>query len=268
MKASVVTLAAALSALLIAAPPLTGPALGSGLPPGLVSASLLPAAAQPDGTVMTALALELAPGWKTYWRSPGETGIAPVFDWSGAPNVAAATALWPNPQIIESEGAQTLGFRDRLVLPLRLMPADPARPIEGVLAVDLGLCLNICVPAHLRLAAPGERAAALDPRIAAALDSAPRKGEGTAHCSLAPIGDGMRVSVSGPAAGARAAAVEVECPGMWVSEPDLTTAEGMVTAAADVVGPTGKPFALDAAQVRLTLIGDAGAVEYQGCAPS
>ena len=78
----------------------------------------------------------------------------------------------------------------------------------------------------------------------------------------------MRVSVSVPAAGARAAAVEVEGPGMWVSEPDLTTAEGMVTAAADVVGPTGKPFALDAAQVRLTLIGDAGAVEYQGCAPS
>lgn len=247
---------------------IAAPAPAAELPAGLVSASLLPVTAQPDGTVMTALALELAPGWKTYWRSPGETGVPPVFDWSGAVNIAAATALWPRPEIIDSEGSQTLGYHDRLVLPFRLTPADPGQPIGGTIGVELGLCLNICVPAHLRLDAPQEQAATLDPRIAAALDSAPRRGDGPMHCSTAPIADGLRVTVSAAAAPAKAAAIEVDAPGMWVSEPDLGAAGGSVTAAADVVGPTGKPFALDLALVRLTLVGEDGAVEYQGCTPS
>ena len=34
------------------------------------------------GTRMVALHLRLAPEWKTYWRSPGEAGIPPEFDWS------------------------------------------------------------------------------------------------------------------------------------------------------------------------------------------
>src|SRR5690606_3324502 len=45
--------------------------------------------------VRIGLHVALAPGWKTYWRSPGEAGIPPSFDWSGSRNLAAATVLWP-----------------------------------------------------------------------------------------------------------------------------------------------------------------------------
>lgn len=249
--------------------------LASGLPPGLVSASLLPGAVQPDGTVLTALSLTLEPGWKTYWRSPGEAGIAPAFDWSGMTNVASAAALWPRPEVIDSQGTPTLGFHGGLVLPLRLTRTDPDKPVAGTLTVDLGLCLNICVPAHLTLAAPDADAAAPDPRIADALARAPSRGDGPAVCTTAPIRDGLRVAVSVPAPQAPApgtaaeptAAIEVDAPGMWVSGAELSQAEGTLTAAADVVGPTGQPFALDPALVRLTLVGADGAVDYQGCSP-
>ncbi len=33
-----------------------------------------------DGTRMAAVQLDLEPGWKTYWRAPGDAGIPPSFD--------------------------------------------------------------------------------------------------------------------------------------------------------------------------------------------
>lgn len=254
-----------------AAGPLTGPLTepgASGLPPGLVSAELLPATAQPDGTVITALRLELEPGWKTYWRSPGETGVPPVLDWSRVPGVASAVAHWPEPEVIESDGTRTLGYHDELVLPIRLTLTGDGGAAVGTVAVDFGLCQNICVPAHVELSAPAERSGALDPRISEALDRAPRKGTDPVTCTVTRIEDGLRVAASVPVPQASAAAIEVQSDGIWVSEPDLATDNGQVTATADVVGPTGKPFDLDPASVRLTLIGDGGAVEYQGCTPA
>lgn len=252
---------------------LAGPvaAAAADLPPGLVSAELLPGTAAPDGTVMTALSLKLAPGWKTYWRSPGDTGVPPEFDWSGAPNVATATPRWPTPEIIDSDGDRTLGYHEALVLPIQLTLAQPGQPVEGRLAVNLGLCLNICVPARLELAAPGGQSATLDPRITAALDRVPQPGTGTGtvSCKVSEIEDGLRVAATVAAAGTQAAAMEVDGPGMWVSQPELTSGGGNVTATADVVGPSGKPFVMDPAALRLTLIGaDGTAVEYQGCTPA
>ena len=39
--------------------------------------------------------LTLQPGWKTYWRYPGDSGIPPRFDFSGSTNVQSATVAWP-----------------------------------------------------------------------------------------------------------------------------------------------------------------------------
>lgn len=54
------------------------------LPPGLSEAQLLPGWETADGHRVAALKLVLEPGWKTYWRSPGDAGVPPVFDWSGS----------------------------------------------------------------------------------------------------------------------------------------------------------------------------------------
>lgn len=239
------------------------------LPPGLAEAELLPAHATPGGTWMTALRLQLAPGWKTYWRSPGDSGVPPQFDWTGAVNLGGATLHWPRPEVIESAGERTLGYHEALVLPIELTPADAGAPVEGSVRIDLGLCLNVCVPVHLSLDLPAA-ADAPDPRIEAALAKVPETVEAALRCTLSDIPDGVQVaaSVEGALDADTAAALELADPGVWVSAPELSGTGGRLTAVADFVPPSGKPFPLDPTGVRLTLIGPEGAVEYQGCDPA
>ena len=248
-------------ALASASPALAEPAL----PPGLVSARLLPGWTQADGSRIAALELVLAPGWKTYWRSPGDTGLPPEFDWGGSRNLSGVTLHWPAPELIESEGSQTLGYHDRLVLPLTALPADPDRPVDLAARIDLGLCETICVPAHLALTAPAPGAAA-DPRITAAMQAAPLPAAGPLpECRISPISDGMQVRLTLPAqSAASAAAMELDgAEAVWAS--GAVIADGTVTA--DFVPASGKPFDLDPSRIVLTLIHPEGATEHRGCAP-
>src|SRR5829696_5295044 len=50
---------------------------------------------------LAGIAFELDAGFKTYWRSPGESGLPPVFDWAGSENLASAEVLWPAPTRFE-----------------------------------------------------------------------------------------------------------------------------------------------------------------------
>jgi DsbC/DsbD-like thiol-disulfide interchange protein len=49
-----------------------------------------------DGALEAGIEIRLAPGWKTYWRYPGDSGIPPRFDWSNSRNVAGATVAFPH----------------------------------------------------------------------------------------------------------------------------------------------------------------------------
>lgn len=243
--------------------------MAADLPPGLVEAELLPPYRTESGTLMTALRLDLAPGWKTYWRSPGDSGVPPQFDWTGATNLARTSPHWPRPEVIDSAGARTLGYHEELVLPIELTPVTPGQPVQGALQVELGLCLNVCVPADLSLPLPAV-ADTPDPRTLTALAQVPPTIEAALRCDVTEIADGVQVaaSVERTADEDTAAALELASPEVWVSEPELTAGNGRLTAVADFVPPAAVPFPLDPAEVRLTLIGPEGAVEYQGCDPA
>ncbi|WP_136648613.1 protein-disulfide reductase DsbD domain-containing protein [Paracoccus aeridis] len=236
-------------------------------PPGLRSAELLPVATAPDGSRVTAMRLVLEPGWKTYWRSPGDSGMPPGFDWSGSTNLAAAEPQWPRPEVILSDGDRTLGYHDELVLPFQVRPQGPG-PVALDVTVTLGLCENVCVPATLRLTA-SDAAGGPDPRIGQALALVPAVSTVRPACRLADISDGVRLSAALPdLPGDPAVAMELAEDGIWVSQPDLARAGGRLTATADFVPPAAAPFPLDPAKLRVTVIGDGNAVEYRGCAPS
>lgn len=244
-------------------------ALAGGVTPGLVAAELLPVETMADGTQLTAVHLVLEPGWKTYWRSPGDTGVPPHFDWAGSMNLVVARPVWPRPEVIESEGERTLGYHDELVLPVLITTDQPGAPVDLKLALDFGLCLDICVPAHVELAATtADGSATPDPRIAAALGRVPAKGQGELDCTVSDIADGVQVTahVAAPARAGEAVALELAQDHVWVSQPELSRDGNRLTAAADFVAPSGKPFPLDTDKLRLTLIHAGGAVEYQGCA--
>ena len=116
--------------------------------PGLAGVHILPGWTASDGSRIAAIEFRLEPGWKTYWRNPGDSGLPPVFDWSGSGNLAGLDLHWPAPQAILSGDGLALGYHDRLVLPFTARPADPAQPVDLAVSVDFRLCKDICVPAH------------------------------------------------------------------------------------------------------------------------
>lgn len=225
-----------------------------------------------DGAHMTALHLSLAPGWKTYWRSPGDAGIPPSFDWTGSENLRAVTFHWPRPHVFHLNGMKTVGYHDELVLPIEVTPIDPSMPVRLKGTVDLGVCSDICIPASLPFDATVQGKGAPDPLITAALDDRPvsAKSAGLAGigCAVDPIADGLRITatLALPHAGGEETVVfESATAGIWVSESEATRQGGTLTAAADLVPPNGAPFALDRSSVTVTVISDTRAVEIKGC---
>jgi DsbC/DsbD-like thiol-disulfide interchange protein len=121
--------------------------------------------ATPGGAPLAGVEIALDPGFKTYWRHPGESGLPPAFDWSRSTNVAAAEVLWPAPRRFEDAGGVSYGYRDRVVFPVRIVPQDPDQPVRLVLALEYGVCKDLCIPARasvgLDLATASVRDAAL-----------------------------------------------------------------------------------------------------------
>ncbi|MGB3147735.1 MAG: protein-disulfide reductase DsbD domain-containing protein, partial [Paracoccaceae bacterium] len=87
-----------------------GPALADQIPDDLIRANLRSGWQTPQGTYMTALQLTMAPGWKTYWRAPGDAGIPPEFTWKGSDNIGAVAFHWPRPEVVVVGGYRTIAY--------------------------------------------------------------------------------------------------------------------------------------------------------------
>ncbi len=105
-----------------------------------------------DGAGGAALEIELAPGAITYWRDPGDAGVPPTFDFAGSVNVAKVHVDYPAPsRILETDGSEAFGYREKAVFPLDVMRADPSDPAALLLDLSYAVCEKICLPAHARL---------------------------------------------------------------------------------------------------------------------
>ncbi|GAL28078.1 membrane protein suppressor for copper-sensitivity ScsB [Vibrio variabilis] len=76
------------------------------------------------------LNVELDGEWKTYWRSPGEGGVAPEFDWSDSTNIDDIEWHWPVPAYYEQLGVLTLGYKHEVSFPLIVTVTDPSQPVQ------------------------------------------------------------------------------------------------------------------------------------------
>lgn len=101
-----------------------------------------------DGNLKLGLQFRFYKGWKTYWRTPGENGIAPEFDWSGSTNLKAATVNWPLPERFKDGGGYSLGYSREVILPIEMTVAAPNQAVSVSLALDYAACSDICVPAR------------------------------------------------------------------------------------------------------------------------
>ena len=102
--------------------------------------------------------IKLNPGWKTYWRYPGDSGVPPAFDFSKSENVKSATVLFPAPmRYDDGAGGHSIGYKKGVLLPMHVVPNDPSKPAVLRLKIDYAVCEKLCVPAdaNLELMLPG-----------------------------------------------------------------------------------------------------------------
>jgi len=241
-------------------------------PEGMARAEILPGWRTAEGTHVAALRIVLAPGWKTYWRAPGEAGIPPRFGWAGSRNLAALRMHWPRPEVYDVNGLRAIGYHGELVLPIEFTPERADRPVRLKMALEFGVCRDICVPVAVRLTAELPAGGGPDARIEAALAARPRTageaGVGTVRCTVEPISDGLRLTarIDMPSLGPGEVAVfELPDQSIWVSEAEGRREGGLLVAASDLVPPSAAPFALDRSQILITVLGPDRAVEIAGC---
>lgn len=254
---------------------LVAPLQAQGVPENAVEAAIVPGWVRADGTRVAALQLTLAPGWKTYWRAPGDTGIPPQFSWSGSRNLAGVGISWPAPQVYREGGVRTIGYKDTLVLPLTLAARQSDKPIELSLDLDLGVCRDICIPAQLSISATlDDSNTSPTPAIAAALAARPysakEAGVRQANCALRPSAMGMEIeaTLTLPHAGGREVVVIEPGPAnLWMSETDTTRQGNQLVATGDVAAYEGGGIVLDRSEIKITVLGKNHAVEIIGCAP-
>lgn len=225
-----------------------------------------------NGTVMGALRLTIADGWKTYWRAPGEAGIPPQINWGGSRNVGDLRVIWPTPVVFELNGYQSIGYKHQLVLPIEITPADPGKPVHLKGAMEFGVCSDICVPGYYEFDHQLDAQAGRNPAIAAAMAqrpfSASEAGVSAAKCSVAPTKDGLSVQarIAMPSAGGREVAVIESGDPDIIATQTRTERSGDTLLASSVLSHVSdSAFALDRSQLRITVIGKNHAVDIRGC---
>ena len=225
-----------------------------------------------EGARLAFVEILLEPGWKTYWRTPGDAGgLPPAFDWSKSVNLAHAEVLYPAPRRFTDRSGNTIGYEGGLVLPVVLTPERADAPISVALDFHYGICKDVCVPVDAALAVEvgtGEADAASAAGLSA-LEAVPRSQD-----RLRPL-DPQFVSVSGILGEASPKiTIEARFPGgaegadMFLEAPDslylplpalkTTKADGTLVFEADLTADVNVAE-LEGKAVTVTMVSDAGA---------
>jgi DsbC/DsbD-like thiol-disulfide interchange protein len=140
------------------------------------SAVRLLAGSRSGAVLLGGVALQLKPGWHTYWRTPGDSGVPPRFDFSKSDNVEAVTVLWPAPKKFDDgAGGTSLGYVDQVVLPLRIVAKNTEKPVTLRAEVNYAVCEKLCIPVQSNLELSFTSVASTeDSALFAALDTVPK----------------------------------------------------------------------------------------------
>ena len=146
---------------------------------------------QDGGDLLQAgISISLEPGWKTYWKNPGESGLPPRLDWSGSENVATITTLWPVPQRFKEHGAIFYGYTARVVWPVEVRVKDPTRHVKLRLTMDYAVCATLCVPKQARFdrdILPAYKSAAFDAALIGSYKARVPVADGSVTAQVEPV---------------------------------------------------------------------------------
>jgi DsbC/DsbD-like thiol-disulfide interchange protein len=143
---------------------------------GTHAAVRLLAGSRSGPVLLGGIAVQLDPGWKTYWRTSGDSGVPPRFDFSKSDNVEAVTVLWPAPtKFDDGAGGFSLGYHDQVVLPLRIVPKTNDKPVTLRANINYAVCEKICIPVEASTELTFASVASTEDSVLfAALDTVPK----------------------------------------------------------------------------------------------
>jgi len=99
-----------------------------------------------DGVAHPGLRIDLKPGWHTYWRYPGDSGVPPDLTSEGSRNVASVTVDYPAPMRFGDSSDQTIAIKARSFCCSTPSSPIPPKPADLTINARLGVCRDICVP--------------------------------------------------------------------------------------------------------------------------
>ncbi|WP_426613458.1 protein-disulfide reductase DsbD domain-containing protein [Bradyrhizobium sp. McL0616] len=140
------------------------------------SAVRLLAGSRSGAVLLGGIAFQIQPGWKTYWRNPGDSGVPPRFDFSKSENVDAVTIMWPAPlKFDDGAGGHSIGYHDQIVLPLRIVPKTADKPVTLRAEINYAVCEKLCIPVEANAELGFNSVASTeDGALFAALDTVPK----------------------------------------------------------------------------------------------
>ena len=104
---------------------------------------------KPGEPFRVGVVLEMARAWHTYWRNPGDSGLATTIDWDLPEGFEASDIAWPYPHWLDLQGLVSLSYGDTVVLPVTIIPPaglEPGSEVELKADVDWLECKEMCLP--------------------------------------------------------------------------------------------------------------------------
>ncbi|WP_054309018.1 protein-disulfide reductase DsbD domain-containing protein [Mesorhizobium sp. 1M-11] len=216
-----------------------------------------------SGQLTGALHIELKPGWKTYWRDPGASGVPPQIDVTKAINVAKAELSYPAPGRHDDGYGGWAGYDHTVALPIKFTLAKPQENAVIDAGVFLGICQTICIPLQAQLKVdPAEDAGNAEDAqlVQAALASLPQKStDAFGAKTLSGEKDKLVVEATAPAEAKSIDLFVAGEQGYLFGAPTRAEQDGKVVFSIPILGRPGK--AAEGHGLPYTLTTSSGAVE-------
>jgi thiol:disulfide interchange protein DsbD len=150
-----------------------------------------------DATVWVAIQQSIDPGWHTYWRNPGDSGLATSVAWSLPAGVTPGEIAWPAPERFVTGSIVNFGYAGRAVMlvPLALGHAGGLAPAHATLS--LLECAQMCIPERITLGLPQTAAHGSATLFADARAAIPRGLHGAMQFAIFP--QRVRLTLRDPA---------------------------------------------------------------------
>lgn len=134
------------------------------------------AGSRSGNVLLGGIGFQLQPGWKTYWRTPGDSGVPPRIDFTKSENVDSVTILWPAPaKFPDGAGGTSFGYQKQVMLPLRIITKSPDKPVTLRASISYAVCEKLCIPVEAEAELAFRSVASTeDSAIASALDTVPK----------------------------------------------------------------------------------------------